>query len=74
MVTIEDILRIVEESDLPVDASKLEAGAPLITQGFDSLDMATLMLAVESRYKKAIPPEQAARLRTLKNIVDFLNA
>jgi acyl carrier protein len=74
MITVEDVLHIVKESDLPVDASKLDAGAPLVNQGLDSLDMATLMLALESKYKKAIPPEKAARLRTLTNIVEFLNA
>jgi acyl carrier protein len=74
MVTTEDILRLVEAGDLAVNASELKADVPLVKQGFDSLDVATLVLQVETKYKKDIPLEQAARLRTLKDIVDFLNA
>jgi acyl carrier protein len=51
----------------------LKADVPLVSQGFDSLDTSTLMLELEIKYKKAIPPEKAARLRTLKDIVNFLN-
>jgi acyl carrier protein len=74
MVTTEDIVRVMKTSSLEVPALGLQVEAPLIKQGFDSLDMAELMLAVEKEYKKAISVEQAARLRTLKDIVDFLNA
>jgi acyl carrier protein len=74
MVTTEDILRIMEAADLPGAGSNIQADAPLVKQGLDSLDMAELMLAVEKKYKKSIPVEQAARLRTLNDIVDFLNA
>lgn len=73
MVTTEDILRVVEAADLPVDVSKLEPGVPLANQELDSLDIATLMLAIESKYGKAIPPEIVARLRTLDDIKNFLN-
>jgi acyl carrier protein len=74
MVTTEDIVRVMKTSSLKVPASGIQVDAPLVRQGLDSLDMAELMLAVEKEYKKAISVEQAARLRTLKDIVDFLNA
>ena len=74
MVTTEDIVRVMKTSSLEVPAAGLQAEVPLVKQGLDSLDMAELMLAVEKEYKKAISLEQAARLRTLKDIVDFLNA
>ncbi|XXX73395.1 acyl carrier protein [Sorangium sp. So ce134] len=74
MVTTEDILRIIETTDLPASASALRADAPLVAQGLDSFDVATLILAVESKYQKAIPPERVAQLRTLQDIVDYLNA
>ncbi|HLM71156.1 MAG TPA: phosphopantetheine-binding protein [Polyangiaceae bacterium] len=74
MVTTEDILRVMEAADLPAAMSAIEVNTPLIKQGLDSLDMAELMLAVEKKYNKAIPVEQAARLRTLNDIVNFLNA
>jgi acyl carrier protein len=74
MVTTEDILHLMEAAELHVSASEIKADAPLVKQGLDSLDMAELLLAVEKKYKKAVSVEQAARLRTLKDIVDFLNA
>lgn len=73
MVTIEDILRTMEAADLPCSASKLDADLPLAKQGLDSLDLAELLLTVEKKYQRAIPVEQAARLRTLNDIVNFLN-
>jgi acyl carrier protein len=73
MITTEDILRIMETADLSVDVSKLQADVPLVAQGVDSLDMATLILAIETQYNKAIPLEKAARLRTLDEIAGFLN-
>lgn len=74
MVTTEDILRVMEAANLPGATSELEVNTPLVKQGLDSLDMAELMLTVEKKYNKSIPVEQAARLRTLRDIVDFLNA
>ena len=73
MVTTEDVLRVARAADLPAAGSNLKADVPLVSQGFDSLDMATLMLELERAYNQAIPPEKAARLRTLDDIVAFLN-
>jgi acyl carrier protein len=73
MVTTEDIRGIVETIELSAPVSNLQDDVPLVTQGFDSLDMATLLLELETKYKKAIPLEKAARLRTLKEIASFLS-
>ena len=73
MVTPEDIVRIVDPADLPVPKEALQIDTPLVAQGFDSLHMATLMVEVESTYKKLISAEQTARLRTIRDIADFLN-
>ena len=74
MVTIDDIRRTIEGADLPGTPADLKADVPLVRQGFDSLDMATLMLALEAQHKKVIPLEKAARMRTLEDLVAFLNA
>lgn len=73
MVTKEDILQALEGIDISTPIADLQADKPLVSQGLDSLDVATLMLALESKYKKAIPPEKSARLRTINDIVAFLN-
>jgi acyl carrier protein len=74
MVTKDDVLQALEGVDVSTPVADLKADVPLVSQGLDSLDMATLMLALESKYKKAIPPEKSARLRTINDIVAFLNA
>ncbi|HVK64473.1 MAG TPA: acyl carrier protein [Polyangium sp.] len=74
MVTQQDVLQALEGTDVSTPIASLEMDVPLVSQGLDSLDIATLMLALESKYKKVIVPEQAARLRTVVDIVEFLNS
>lgn len=74
MVTNEDVLAAMEEAAFSIPISSVKLDVPLVSQGLDSLDMATLMLALESKYNKVIAPEKSARLRTVVDIVAFLNA
>ncbi|MRG97802.1 acyl carrier protein [Polyangium spumosum] len=74
MVTHEDVLHTLEGADVSTPVADLKLDIPLISQGLDSLDMATVMLALEAKYNKAIRPEQASRLRTVADIVTFLNS
>lgn len=73
MVTHEDVLAAMEEAALSIPIADVKVDVPLVSQGLDSLDMATLMFALESKYNKVIPPEKSARLRTVSDIVSFLN-
>lgn len=74
MITNEDVLQALEGIDVSTPIADIKVDVPLVQQGLDSLDHATLMLALESKYKRSIPPEKSARLRTIKDIVAFLNA
>ena len=74
MITNEDVLQALEALDLSTPIADIKMDTPLVSQGLDSLDMATLFLNLESKYKKSIPPEKSARLRTVTDIVAFLNA
>jgi acyl carrier protein len=73
MVTTEDILRTMETVKVLTPVADIDVKVPLVAQGLDSLDVATLMLALESKYNRTIPPEKAARLRTVADIAAFLN-
>lgn len=73
MIQNEDIVRVLVEMDAGIDASKLKADVPLISQGLDSLDMATLMFELETKYQTSLAPENAAKLRTIEQIVNYLN-
>ena len=74
MVTSGDVLRALEGIDVATPVADIKVDEPLVKQGLDSLDMATLLLALESEHKKTIPPNEAARLRTVADIVAFLNS
>ncbi len=74
MVTPEEVITAMAEAELSTSVSNVQVDLPLVLQGLDSLDMATLMFALESKYNRQIPPEKAARLRTISDIVKFLNA
>ena len=56
-----------EESEIRLDASlrdDLQAS---------SLDQMTLFIALEDEFQRAIPQEEVTDLRTVKDIVDFIN-
>lgn len=74
MVTQEDVLAAIEEVSESTSTADIQLDVPLVRQGLDSLDMATLMFALESKFNRPIPPEKSARLRTIVDIVAFLNA
>lgn len=74
MVTHEDVLAALGEVAQSTTTAEIKLDVPLIRQGFDSLDIASLMFALESKYNKPIPPEKSARLRSIADITTFLNA
>lgn len=73
MISNEDILSVLAGMEIAINVSKLKTDVPLVIQGLDSLDVATLMFELESKYQKPLPPEKSARLRTIEQIVEYLN-
>jgi len=73
MVTSEDILHLVNAAALSAPAARLAIDSPLVAQGFDSLDVATLMGEVESAYKINMLSDQLANRWSVRDIVEFLN-
>jgi acyl carrier protein len=73
MVQVEDIVTLVKSADIDVDPSSLQADVPLVLQGFDSLDIATLMFQVEREYGSTISAEESFGLRCLSDFVNMLN-
>jgi hypothetical protein len=73
MVTVGDVLSLFAAAGIK-SGMGLDEALPLVKQGFDSLDVLTLILEVEKVYKVRIPEEKAEELRSVRNIVDFLNS
>jgi acyl carrier protein len=74
MVQVEDILALFEGDEIDVDPSTLKPSVPLVLQGLDSMDIATLIFQVERRFGVTVVAEDSYRLRSLTDFVDLLNA
>ena len=73
MITTDDIKALLGDV-LPTSAlSSIDANKPLTQQGIDSLDIMTLLMSVEDRYGVVIPTERIGSLRTLSDVVVFLD-
>lgn len=66
------LIGIIKKHFTSVDASKIDASSPLEQQGLDSLDMTTLLFAVEAEFGTPIPTAKVSSLRSLADIERFL--
>jgi len=73
VITNQDILHVISRMDLRLDVPSLRPDNSLASQGVDSLDMATLLLELEGQFGRVIPPEEISQLRTIEQIVRYLN-
>ncbi|RUM47528.1 MAG: acyl carrier protein [Desulfocapsa sp.] len=63
---------IVEQ--LSVDKAKVVTGASFVDDlGADSLDLVELIMAMEEEFDVEIPDEEAEKITTVQNAIDFVN-
>ncbi|MCF8055566.1 MAG: acyl carrier protein [Desulfocapsa sp.] len=63
---------IVEQ--LSVDKDKVIPGASFVDDlGADSLDLVELIMAMEEEFDVEIPDEEAEKISTVQNAIDFVN-
>ncbi|HSJ99768.1 MAG TPA: phosphopantetheine-binding protein [Kofleriaceae bacterium] len=67
-------MQLFEAAEIRASKVGLKPDVPLVRQGLDSLDMITLLHQVELAYDVVVSDERAAHLRTLDDIVAFLNS
>jgi acyl carrier protein len=73
MVSEERIKEIIVEQ-LGVEESEITPDASFIDDlGADSLDTVELVMAFEEEFDIEIPDEDAENIRTVKDVVDYLN-
>ena len=64
---------IVEQ--LGVDESQVDAGASFVDDlGADSLDIVELVMAFEEAFELDIPDEDAEKIATVKDAIDYIEA
>lgn len=73
MITPGEIAQLITKTDIAIDPKTLVDNLSLEDQGIDSMDISTLLVAVEKSYSVKIPPEEADQLQTLQAIADYVN-
>ena len=74
MVSEERIREIIVEQ-LGVDESQITPSASFIDDlGADSLDTVELVMAFEEEFDIEIPDEDAEKIRTVQDVINYLNA
>ena len=72
--TAERVKKIVVEH-LNVDAEKVTESASFIEDlGADSLDTVELVMALEEEFETEIPDEEAEKITTVQQAVDYIKA
>jgi acyl carrier protein len=66
------ILEIIKNSDANVNYDNIEVDSSLRKSGFDSLDMANVLLLVEENYGIKIPDEDIDNLDSINDIGEYL--
>jgi acyl carrier protein len=75
MVSAKDILSIMEENEINVELEELDHTVSLSEQGLDSLDVVTILFAIEEKFRIKIPEEDIneGKLSSVNAIVSYIN-
>jgi len=72
---VEDRVKQIIVEQLGVDEAEVTANASFVDDlGADSLDTVELVMAFEEAFEIEIPDEDAEKIRTVKDAVDYINA
>jgi len=74
MTTFEEVKKIVAEQ-LGVDEAEVKPEASFANDlGADSLDTVELVMALEEKFSVEIPDEEAEKIVTVQNAVDYIES
>jgi acyl carrier protein len=75
MASVDEKVKQIIVEQLGVDEGEVTANASFVDDlGADSLDTVELVMAFEEAFDIEIPDEQAEKIRTVKDAVDYINA
>ena len=75
MASVEERVKQIIVEQLGVDEGEVTANASFVDDlGADSLDTVELVMAFEEAFDTEIPDEQAEKIRTVKDAIDYINA
>ena len=75
MAAIDDRVKQIIVEQLGVDEAEVTPNASFVDDlGADSLDTVELVMAFEEAFEIEIPDEDAEKIRTVKDAIDYINA
>jgi len=75
MASVEERVKQIIVEQLGVDESEVTPNASFVDDlGADSLDTVELVMAFEEAFEIEIPDEDAEKIRTVKEAIDYINA
>ncbi|MDR3764088.1 MAG: acyl carrier protein [Acidobacteriota bacterium] len=75
MASVEEKVKEIIVEQLGVDAAEVTPTASFTDDlGADSLDIVELVMAFEEAFEVEIPDEDAEKIKTVKDAVDYVNA
>ncbi len=74
MALLDDIKAVVVEQ-LSVSADEVKEDSKFVEDlGADSLDVVELVMALEEKFDIEIPDDEAEKIRTVKDVVDYIQS
>ena len=75
MAGVQDKVKQIIIEQLNVEEAEVTANASFVDDlGADSLDRVELIMAFEEAFDIEIPDEEAEKIKTVKNAIDYINA
>jgi acyl carrier protein len=75
MASVEEKVKQIIVEQLGVDEGQVDASASFVDDlGADSLDIVELVMAFEEAFELEIPDEDAEKITTVKDAIDYISA
>ncbi|HUH63045.1 MAG TPA: acyl carrier protein [Terracidiphilus sp.] len=75
MASVEERVKQIIVEQLGVDEAEVTPNASFVDDlGADSLDTVELVMAFEEAFEIEIPDEDAEKIRTVKDAIDYINS
>lgn len=71
MLTESNIRRVIEQCVTNFDATSLDPAVSFSDAGLDSLDQASVLLALQEEYGLVVPDEDVDLCNSIQNILDY---
>lgn len=72
-VSADQLKEVLKKNRAVKNVDRIVNNVPLREQGVDSLDMASIFLAIEENLGVRVPDEETPKLRTIDEIVAYLS-